>query len=115
MIVSGRPAPPLGQKGLLVRGTGYMRKIGVCCLGLVLCVGVTSAAEPAGKLVLDNWDVAYIEKSKVGFFHTTVRETEKEGKKYYRTNLEMDLTLKRYADEARLRMENGTEETVDGK
>jgi hypothetical protein len=92
-----------------------MRKFGVCCLGLVLWVGVASAAEPAGKIVLDTWDVAFIEKSKVGFFHTSVRETEKDGKKSYRTLLEMDLTIKRYNAEARLRMENGTEETAEGK
>jgi hypothetical protein len=92
-----------------------MRRIGVCCLGLVLWSSVAAAAEPQGKVVLDTWDVAYIEKSKVGFFHTTVRETEKDGKKLYRTILEMDLTIKRYNAEARLRMENGTEETEEGK
>jgi hypothetical protein len=92
-----------------------MGKIGVCFSALVLWSSVALPAEPAGKIVLDNWDVAYIEKSKVGFFHTVVRETEKDGKKHYRTTLEMDLTIKRYNAEARLRMENGTEETEDGK
>jgi transglutaminase-like putative cysteine protease len=92
-----------------------MGKIGVSCLAFVLWSAVALAAEPAGKLVLDNWDVAYLEKSKVGFFRTTVREIEKDGKKVYRTNLEMDLTIKRYNAEARLRMENGTEETEAGK
>jgi hypothetical protein len=94
-----------------------MRRHGVWCLGLglIFLANVTSAAEPAGKIVEDDWDAAYLEGAHVGFFHTTVRQLEKDGKKTFQTTLEMDLTLKRYKDVVRLRMENGTEETDDGK
>jgi hypothetical protein len=84
-------------------------------LGLILLTGVAPAAEAPGKIVQESWDAAYLEGAHVGFFHTTVHQMEKNGKKTYRSTLEMDLTIKRFKDEAHLRMQNGTEETDDGK
>jgi len=94
-----------------------MRRHGawVVGFGLILWAGVASAAESAGKIVEEDWDAAYLESAHVGFFHTTARQLEKDGKKTIQTTLEMDLTLKRYKDVVRLRMESGTEETEDGK
>jgi hypothetical protein len=92
-----------------------MRKWLLGCMALV-SVGSLAHADTPPKLVEDTWDAAYLQGSRVGFFHTSVREIERDGVKILRTNLEMDLTIKRYNALARLRMENGTEEEAgDGK
>lgn len=84
-------------------------------LGLIFIVSPLQAAEPKGKIVRELWDAAYIEGVKIGFFHTTVREIERDGQKLLQTSLEMDLTIRRYKDSVRLRMLSGTEETPEGK
>jgi hypothetical protein len=82
-------------------------------LGLALPAART--AEPAGKVVEETWDAAYLESGKVGFFHTTVREIERDGVKILRTTQLLDLTVKRNQTAARVRMETGNDETADGK
>jgi hypothetical protein len=88
-------------------------------LALTLFLGlplpVARAGEPAGKVVEETWDAAYLESGKAGFFHTTVREIERDGVKILRTTQLLDLTVKRNQTPARVRMETGTDETADGK
>jgi transglutaminase-like putative cysteine protease len=70
---------------------------------------------PAGKLVKETWDAAYIEGVKTGYYHTTIREVERDGRKAHASTLEMSLTIKRFSDVVNLRMQTGTEEDADGK
>src|SRR5436190_183553 len=80
-----------------------------------LFVGVLGAAEPKqSDVVLDNWEVAYLGKTRAGYVHTSTRVVTRDGKKYYRTNSELNLTVKRFQDTATLRMETGSEEDEDG-
>jgi transglutaminase-like putative cysteine protease len=85
------------------------------CLLLVLFVRPAAAAEPQGKLVEDLWDVAYLDGQKAGYFHTTVREIERDGQKLLRGNVVLDLNIQRYKALANLHMESGTEETPSGE
>jgi transglutaminase-like putative cysteine protease len=84
------------------------------CVGLVL-VGVLGAAEPGDAVLRETWDAAYLQTSKAGFVHTTVRESGHNGRKVLKTEVELDLTVRRFQDTVRLRMETGTEETPAGK
>jgi transglutaminase-like putative cysteine protease len=93
-----------------------MRRASAWCLAVLLFVlPPLRAADPPGKVVGETWEAAYLEGAKVGFTHTTVRELEREGQKFLRTTMEMDLTIARYKATARLRMELGDDETPDGK
>jgi transglutaminase-like putative cysteine protease len=93
-----------------------MRRSGAWCLAVLLCVLPSlRAADPQGKVVSEAWDAAYLEGTKVGFSHTTVRELDRDGEKFVRTTMELDLTIARYKTTARLRMELGDDETSDGK
>ena len=91
-----------------------MRRWCGCFFGLFL-VGLIGAAEPQGKIVHETWDAAYLNKAKAGYVHTTVREIEEGDQKVLRTSLELDLTVKRFNDTVRLRMETGSDETKEGK
>jgi hypothetical protein len=92
-----------------------MRCFGASLLGLFLLVGQAGTAEPMSRPIHDDWDAAYLNDHKAGFVHTVVREVERDGHKLRQTTVELDLTLKRFRDLIRVRMETGTEETVDGK
>jgi transglutaminase-like putative cysteine protease len=84
-------------------------------LALLLWAPSLAAAEPPGQLIEETWEVAHIEGVKVGSVHTTVRALEDGGSKRLRTTAELELNLKRHQALLRLRMENGTEETPEGK
>jgi transglutaminase-like putative cysteine protease len=73
------------------------------------------AADEAGRLVEEAWEEARVDGAKVGFVHTTVRETDGPGGKRLRAGAVMDLTFRRYNSAVRVRMEQGTEETADGR
>ena len=92
-----------------------MRKYSPGLLALFFFLSSTFAAEPKASKVDEIWDAAFLEGNRIGFFHTTNREIERDGRKFFRTTLEMDLTVKRYGSNVRLRMENGTDETAEGK
>jgi hypothetical protein len=77
-----------------------------CCAG---------AAEPEGTLIGETWDAAYLDNAKAGFVHTIVRAVDADGAKILKTTMELDLTVKRFEETARLRMITGTDETPDGR
>jgi hypothetical protein len=83
--------------------------------GLLLFVAAPARAEAPPKLVKEDWDTAYVEGARCGYFHTTVHEIERDGKKLYRTRQEMSLLVKRYKDVVRLRIESSVDETAEGK
>jgi len=92
-----------------------MRKPSGWCLALLLLAGPVRGAEPAARVVHETWDAAYLDGHKAGFFHILVRELDKDGKKLLHTNMEMDLTVRRFNDTANMRLETGTVETPEGK
>jgi transglutaminase-like putative cysteine protease len=71
--------------------------------------------ELKGKLIRDIWDAAYLEGTRAGHIHTTVREIDRDGKKLYQTNVTLELTLRRFQDVIKQQMQSGTVETADGK
>jgi transglutaminase-like putative cysteine protease len=92
-----------------------MRQPAPLFFGLLLVVSPAAAAEPQGKLVEDVWEVAHLGGARAGFFHTTVREIDRGGRKVLRTTMQMELTLQRGSATVQLRAATGTEETPEGK
>ena len=92
-----------------------MRRNFSAVLILVLFGAPVLAADPPGKIVLETWEAAYLNGGKAGFVHTVVRAIEKDGRKLFHTTAELDLSVKRFNDTARIYMESGTDETEDGK
>lgn len=94
-----------------------MKRASVWCLGLLLLASPVQAAPeaPAGKVVKDLWDAAYLDGTRAGYVHTNVVEVERDGATVLRTTLTLDMTLKRFNDTIRMSVETGTEETSDGK
>src|SRR5260370_34002522 len=93
-----------------------MRRSSTAWLALLLLAGTARAgSQPKGKLVLDQWDVAYLQGGKSGFVHTTVHEYDVGGQKILRTKVEMNLTVKRFQDTVQLHATTGTDETPEGK
>ncbi len=84
-------------------------------VGLLLLTTGLARAEPAGEIVEEFWEVAHIDGAKVGSLHTTVRAKEVNGVKQLRASAELELSFKRNNALMKLRMEQGTEETADGK
>ena len=95
------------------------RSVGGVVAWLIVAGALLSAEpgkqDPAGKLVRDLWDAAYLDSARAGYIRTTVRETEKDGTKYFHTTVTLELTLRRFQDVIRQQMESGTVETADGK
>src|SRR5207248_4578320 len=78
-------------------------------------VRAADAKAEAGKLALETWDAAYLQGAKAGYVHTTVREINDGDKKILRMRMELRLTVKRMGDTISLRMEQGDDETPEGK
>lgn len=86
------------------------------CVAVFLYAGFLCAAEPKPTdIVQDQWEIAYLGKTRAGYVHTVTRVVVRDGKKFYRTTSELNLTVKRFQDTAVLRMETGSEEDQDGK
>jgi hypothetical protein len=83
-------------------------------LGLVLGSPLP-AGEPKVKTIEDLWDAAYLQGARSGYVHTTVQEIEVKGRKFLRTTVQLNLTVKRFQDTIQLRMDTGNDETEDGK
>jgi transglutaminase-like putative cysteine protease len=82
------------------------------CLGVWLCAGVLPGADPAPGVREDIWEAAHSGDARVGFVHTTVEELP--GKRL-RTTAALDLSFRNRGAGVRLRMDQGTDETADGK
>jgi hypothetical protein len=70
---------------------------------------------PAGKIVKDLWDAAYLDGHRAGFVRLTVEERTTGGQKIIRTTQEMNLSVRRGPDIAKISVQTGTEETPDGQ
>ncbi len=94
-----------------------MRPRTITCLLVLLCSAVLRAEDPQLAVAnRDIWEVAHVDKARIGFFHTSIQSTERNNQKLLRTSQELNLTVKRYGDTTtQLRMISGTEEDGDGK
>jgi hypothetical protein len=107
-----------------------MRMSRGCCLVLawltaapLLAVGqapvqpvANTAPAPRGKLVRDDWDIAYLDGYRVGYVRLVVDEYDHAGGgKVYRASREMDMTVRRGPSLARLQVLAGTDELADGR
>ncbi len=97
-----------------------MARFAGCLCGVLLALVPCSAAEPAKtapveKVVLDTWDITYLDGQRAGYNHMIVRESEVDGKKVFKSTIEMHLTVRRFNDTAKLEMSSGTTELADGK
>jgi hypothetical protein len=71
--------------------------------------------KPVLKPVKETWDAVYIEGAKAGYFHTTIRDIERDGQKLQACTQAMRIGVKREGQVVMLRIDNGDEETPDGK
>jgi transglutaminase-like putative cysteine protease len=92
-----------------------MKRVLVWVVFVFLTVTPSRAEEQAGKLIKETWDAAYLEGARAGFYHSTVHELDREGKKIYRTTMSMRLTVRRYNAVVPLRIDTGIEETASGR
>jgi transglutaminase-like putative cysteine protease len=86
-------------------------------VGLVLLIGAVArgGAAEEGRVVEEIWEIASLDRARIGSVHTTVRSTGAGKAERLRAASELNLTLRRYGALVRLRMEHGTEETAEGK
>lgn len=95
-------------------GEEGMRKRWRWALLALLLVGPASG-QTSGGAVEDTWEEARIGGEKVGFVHTSVLERNGPDGRRLRATAVMELTLRRYGSLVRLRIEQGTEETPEGR
>ena len=101
-----------------IRQRFSFRHFGVLTIGLLLEIVLTApvlAEQPEGKVVHETWESAFLNGGKAGFVHTVVRSVDRDGQKVFHATSELDLTVQRFNDTARIYMETGTDETEDGK
>jgi transglutaminase-like putative cysteine protease len=93
-----------------------MRRYLLPALILCLILAKAHAEEPKQqKTVREYWDAAYLDRVKVGSFHTLVREIEGDSGKFLRATVEMDLGIRRGKTTVQMRILSGTDETSEGK
>ena len=96
----------------LLAGVPFMLRIGISLLtGLILAVPALAQQQPAGKLVSETWDAAYLEGARAGYVHTTTREFMVGGDKVLRTVQELKLSVRRFGQRADMLAEKMTDET----
>jgi transglutaminase-like putative cysteine protease len=84
------------------------------CLALASTLSA-APSDPSGRLVEETWETAVIDGVQVGFAHTTVHEVERPDGTRLRATWELDLTFRRQGSLLRLHIEQGTEETRQGR
>jgi hypothetical protein len=81
-------------------------------LWAALALATAGAPERAAE---ETWETANVDGARVGYVHTTVRETDSPDGRLLRAASELNLTFRRYNATVQLRMEHGTDETPDGR
>src|SRR3954466_10803465 len=61
----------------------------------------------------DVYELALLDGARVGFCHTSVRKDDRDSR--VRVISSLELTLRRFSSQVRLRMDTGTVETTEGK
>lgn len=93
----------------------FMRSSLLVIAVVLCCPWATFAGSLQPKLIVDLWDVAYLQGARAGYVHTYVHEIDKEGVKLLRATMELRLTVKRSGETVQLGMDAGTIETTQGK
>ena len=83
------------------------------CAALLLAASFAVAAD-APKLPEDTYEIALLDGARVGYCHTSVRKNDGDGKEL-RVTSSLELTLRRFSTQVRLRMDSGTIESPEGK
>jgi hypothetical protein len=92
-----------------------MSRLSRCCLLLLLCAAsAVRAADQPDTPLAETFDAVLVDGSRVGTLHTTVHRHDKDGKQL-RTTATLDLSFRRYGSLVRLRREEGSVETPEGK
>src|SRR5262245_4495416 len=81
--------------------------------GLLLVTACLAWAD-SPRLPEDTYEIALLDGARVGFCHTSVRKNDGEDKEL-RVTSSLELTLRRFSSQVRLRMDSGTVESPDGK
>jgi hypothetical protein len=90
-------------------------------LSTIVALGVLASPALAGqkaasKIVLEQWDAAYLQGARAGYVHTLAEELDRDGQKLIRTTIELRLKVKRFNDLIDLAMDVGDVATPgDGK
>src|SRR5580704_18125960 len=78
--------------------------------------GAPTGAQPAGNLIFEEYQTAYLDGQHAGYTRLTVQEvTPPSGMSYIRAVREMRLTMKRFGDTSMSRAITGTDELRDGR
>lgn len=86
------------------------------CLLLSLVAGASAVAQPAGKLIFEEYQTASLDGQHAGFTRMTVQEmVRQDGVSVLRAIREMRLTMKRFGDTSTSRAVTGTDELRDGR
>jgi transglutaminase-like putative cysteine protease len=83
--------------------------------GLALACVSSVAAQPAGKVVREYWDAAYLNGEKAGYSHTSVVEIVRNGTTSLRFTEELKLKFKSGRAVGQISDDHGDEETSDGR
>ncbi|NDH05000.1 transglutaminase domain-containing protein [bacterium] len=82
----------------------------------LLSLSISLAQSPKSTIIQDNWDAAYLEGTRCGNFHSTVKEiVQPDGSKLFESRLEMQLMLKRYKSVVAMKMDTEMVEDQEGK
>ena len=95
-----------------------MIRKGLARLGAIVLLALAVARpEDAGAAddAQESWDAVYINKSRVGYFHTQVIPKKDKDRSLLNVQIDMYLTFKREADTASIEYLYGTIETLDGE
>jgi hypothetical protein len=84
-------------------------------VGLILIVTPASAGDSGTSARHETWYAAYLQGVKSGFVRTTVTQIRDNGRLIHKASRELNLTVKRFQDTVKLRMETGSEEADTGK
>jgi hypothetical protein len=92
--------------------SGLVRRGALAILALAwICTGIAVAGDD----VHESWDAVYINKSRVGFFHTQVIPKKDKDRDLINVQIDMYLTFKRAADSISIEYLYGTIETLEGQ
>jgi transglutaminase-like putative cysteine protease len=73
-------------------------------------------ADPTkGKLIRDTWDAVFVKNMHIGYVHTSVREFEKDGSKFFYATKELRQTVSRFGQRVEMYEEETTFETPEGQ
>jgi len=97
------------------RSLKHLERLSFAFLLLILLSAPVLGGPPEGTIVLETWESAILNGGKAGFVHTVVRSVERDGHKVFHTTSELDLTVRRFNEAARIYMVTGTDEMEDGK